>query len=370
MFGDHTFHVGIKMADISSSLSLPFIQPSQAQKHVTHNEALRILDVVTQLGVAADDLSSAPGTPAEGSRYIVDTGATGDWAGRDGEVALFETNAWRFFVPRAGWRAYVINRDAMVVFDGAEWVDLESPELEEIETFGLGMTTLPSTPFSAKINAALWTALYAADGGTGDILKTLNKETTTDDAGFVFQQNFETRGLFGLFGTDDLRLATSADGSTFLDGLIVNSATAVVDQPRLPRFKGTTNFDNFSDVDVWTRIAINDLDYNDQGSFDASANEFTAPVAGTYLFGALLTFKQNSSTAARMGAQLVINGAVVVPGSQAENTSTHVTERTTLSLQTMVGLSAGDTVELQGIMRAHAGYFMADRTDFWGFKVG
>lgn len=358
------------MADISSSLSLPFIQPSQAQKHVTHNEALRILDVVSQLGVAADDLATAPVAPAEGTRYIVDTGAVGEWAGRDGEVALYETDAWRFFVPRAGWRAYVINRDAMVVFDGAEWVDLESPELEELETLGLGMTTLPDTPFSAKINAALWTALYAADGGTGDMLSTLNKETTDDDAGFIFQQGFQTRGLFGLFGSDNLRLAASPDGTTFFDGLIVNNANGVVDQPRLPRFKGTTNFDNFCAADTWTRIAINDLEYNGQGSFDAVTNEFTAPVAGTYLFGAMLTFKEDTSTAARMGAQLVVNGGAVVAGSQVENTGGHVSERTTLSLQTMVPLSTNDTVELQGIMRSRSGYFMADRTDFWGFKVG
>ncbi|MGD9294547.1 MAG: DUF2793 domain-containing protein, partial [Roseobacter sp.] len=88
------------MADISSSLSLPFIMPSQAQKHVTHNEALRILDAVTQLTVIADDTTAPPGTPTEGGRYIPDTGATGDWAGREGEIALFEGGSWRFFVPR------------------------------------------------------------------------------------------------------------------------------------------------------------------------------------------------------------------------------------------------------------------------------
>jgi hypothetical protein len=37
------------MPDTSHALSLPLIQPSQAQKHVTHNEALRILDAVVQL---------------------------------------------------------------------------------------------------------------------------------------------------------------------------------------------------------------------------------------------------------------------------------------------------------------------------------
>ena len=34
------------MTDTSSNLKLPFILPSQAQKHVTHNEALQILDAL------------------------------------------------------------------------------------------------------------------------------------------------------------------------------------------------------------------------------------------------------------------------------------------------------------------------------------
>lgn len=358
------------MADTSSSLSLPFIQPSQAQKHVTHNEALRILDVVTQLSVAADDQTAPPASPADGARYIVEENGSDDWAGHDGEIALFEDGAWRFFVPRAGWRAFVVSREALVAYDGSEWLDLDSSELEEIETFGLGMTSLPDAPFSAKVNAALWTALYQADGGTGDMMSTLNKEATGNDAGLVLQQDFQTRALFGLFGTNNLRLATSDDGTTFYDGLILNSGSGIVDQPRLPRFKGKTNFDNYGAADVWTRIAINDMAYNEQVAFDAGSNEFTAAVSGTYMMGALLTFKADASTASRIGARLVVNGSDPVVGSQVESTGAHVSERTTVSIQTMVALNAGDTVELQGILRNQPGYFMADRTDFWGYKVG
>lgn len=358
------------MADTSSSLSLPFIMPSQAQKHVTHNEALRILDVVTQLSVLADDLATPPATPSEGARYLVDAGGTDAWTDRDGEIALFEDGSWRFFVPRAGWRAYVVNRDALVAFDGAEWDDLDNGELEDLVSIGLGMTSTPETPFSARLNAALWTSLYQADGGTGDVLSTLNKESSGDDAGFVFQQDFQTRAVMGLLGTDNLRFSTSPDGTTFYDGLIIDNATGSVDQPRLPRFKGVTNFDNFASADVWTKVAINDLSYNDQGQFDAGTNEFTAQVAGTYQFGALLTFKIDTSPEARMGARLVVNGTTPIAGSQVENTGDHVTERTTLSLQTLTTLVPGDTVELQGIMRGHSGNFMADRTDFWGLKVG
>lgn len=358
------------MADTSSCLSLPLIQPSQAQKHVTHNEALRILDVLTQLGVLTDDQPTPPASPTQGERHIVGDSATAAWAGHDGELALFENGLWQYFQPKAGWRAYVIGRESLVVHDGNDWIDLDSAELQEIEAFGLGMVSLPTTPFSAKLNAALWTALYQADGGSGDVISTLNKENTGDDAGFVFQQDFSTRALFGLFGSDNLRLATSANGVDFQDGLIVDAASGVVEQPNLPRFKGTTNFDNYTAADVWNTIAINVAEFNDQNALDAGTNQFVAPVAGSYFFGAALTFKQNASDQARMVARLLHNGVDVISGSQGDITGPHISEQTSLQVQTMVLLAAGDTVELQGQLRGFDGYFMADQTSFWGFKVG
>lgn len=81
--------------------------------------------------------------------------------------------------------------------------------------------------------------------------------------------------LFGLFGTDRFRLAVSADGSAFFDGLIVDNANGIVDQPRLPRFKGYTNYDNYVAVDTWTKIGINNTEYNDQGAFDAGSRPVT-----------------------------------------------------------------------------------------------
>ena len=44
-------------------LGMPFIEGSQAQKHVTHNEALRILDAVVQIGVLDRDRAAPPLTP-------------------------------------------------------------------------------------------------------------------------------------------------------------------------------------------------------------------------------------------------------------------------------------------------------------------
>ena len=39
------------MSETSARLSLPYLMPSQAQKHVTHNEAVRQLDILVQANV-------------------------------------------------------------------------------------------------------------------------------------------------------------------------------------------------------------------------------------------------------------------------------------------------------------------------------
>ena len=48
------------MTQTSSLLNLPYIEPSQAQKHVTHNESLRILDTLTHLRVITTACSNRP----------------------------------------------------------------------------------------------------------------------------------------------------------------------------------------------------------------------------------------------------------------------------------------------------------------------
>ncbi len=336
------------MSDATTHLLLPYIFAAQAQKHVTHNEALRILDGLVQLSVLDRDLTAPPGSPADGDRYIVASGATGDWAGWDLNVALWTDGAWLRLPPRTGWRAWVEDEGLLLVYDGAGWVGTTPAALQNLALLGLGTTADGSNPFSAKLNAALWTAKTVAEGGTGDLFYTMNKETAGDDLGLTLQTDYVTKALMGLFGTDKFRLAVSQDGSAFFDGFIVDNASGIVDQPRLPRFKAYTNYDNYVGVGTWTKIGLNNTDYNDQGAFDAANSRFVAPVDGTYLFGATLLYKINASATARMRGRLVLNGTTEIRGSFGEISATHVSLATAIWLQTMVSLSAGDAVELQG----------------------
>ena len=358
------------MSDTTTNLLLPYILAAQAQKHVTHNESLRLLDGLVQLSVLDRDLTAPPGSLADGDRHIVASGGTGDWTGWDLNVALFTDGAWLRLPPRAGWRAWVEDEDLLLVYDGFGWVGTTPDALQNLSLLGLGTTADAANPFSAKLNAALWTAKTAAEGGNGDLFYTMNKEAAGDDLGLTLQSDFVTKALVGLFGSDQFRLAVSADGSTFFDGLIVDNANGIVEQPQLPRFKAYTNYDNYVGVGAWTKIGLNNTDYNDQGAFDAGTSLFTAPVDGTYLFGATLLYKINASATARMRGRLVLNGLTEIRGSFGESSATHVSLATAIWLQTMVPLTAGDTVELQGYFRAQDGYFAADQTSLWGCKVG
>lgn len=114
------------MAD-TPKLGLPRLISSQAQKHVTMNEALQQLDVLVQLSVKDKDLSAPPAAPAEGDAYIVGASATGLWDGHSGKVAAFSPSGiWFFHVPKAGWVAYVEDESKHYSHDGSVWAEFSA----------------------------------------------------------------------------------------------------------------------------------------------------------------------------------------------------------------------------------------------------
>ncbi|MEL7088936.1 MAG: DUF2793 domain-containing protein [Planctomycetota bacterium] len=102
-------------------LTLPLLQPAQAQKHVTVNEALLKLDGLAQLRLAALDVAVPPAS-VEGEAYAVPAGASADWAGKDGQIAIEAGGGWIFVTPETGWRAWIIPDAREAVWTGSEWV--------------------------------------------------------------------------------------------------------------------------------------------------------------------------------------------------------------------------------------------------------
>lgn len=114
------------MAETSLRLLLPYLQAAQAQKHVTHNEALRRLDGLVNLTVEDRSRSVPPANPAEGAAYLVAAGATGLWAGWSGDIAIWADGAWMRLSARIGWRIWVIAEQLMLVRLVAGWVSLDA----------------------------------------------------------------------------------------------------------------------------------------------------------------------------------------------------------------------------------------------------
>lgn len=213
------------MPDTSTILSLPLILPAQAQKHVTHNEALRLLDVMVQLAVKNRVLSTPPASPVLGDRYIVPVAASGDWAGQAGRIALYESGAWQFFAPLKGWQAWVEAEAAMVVFDGTVWGGLADGPLA-VTQLGVSATADATNRLAVSSPASLLN-----HAGAGHQLK-LNKAAASDTASLTFQTGFSGRAEMGTTGSDDFAIKVSANGSSFFTALTVARANGRVTVPQ------------------------------------------------------------------------------------------------------------------------------------------
>jgi hypothetical protein len=207
------------MTDQSPLLGLPYLQPAQAQKHVTHNEALRLLDVLVQMSVPDLGQPSPPATPQEGARYLVGTAATGDWAGQDHAVALFADGIWQFFPPAAGWLVWLRDRGTWATFDGAAWSEIALPAPDH---FGINASADSQTRLAVGADAALFT-----HDGSDHRLK-INKATAGDTASLLFQTGYSGRAEFGLAGSDDFAIKLSADGGQWRTALSFDAASAAV----------------------------------------------------------------------------------------------------------------------------------------------
>jgi hypothetical protein len=108
------------MAD-TLNLGLPLIAGDQAQKHITHNEALVALDAVVQLSVLDRTRTSPPGSPANGDRHIVAAGPSGAWSDMAGRIAMWIDGSWEFYQPREGWHAWVVAEGATAIYTGSGW---------------------------------------------------------------------------------------------------------------------------------------------------------------------------------------------------------------------------------------------------------
>jgi len=109
------------MTETTARFALPLLVPGQAQREMYHNEALALLDLLTQTAVEAAGIETPPANPEPGQCWIVGASPSGDWLGRADAVAGWTEGGWRFVAPREGMRLWNVAAREFALFRDGSW---------------------------------------------------------------------------------------------------------------------------------------------------------------------------------------------------------------------------------------------------------
>jgi hypothetical protein len=325
--------------DASPRLQLPYLAAGQAQKHVTVNEALAMLDGLIQTAVESATTAAEPAAPPEGALYILPPGRAGpEWALHPaGSLLRYADQAWTRLAANDGTIVYAKDAGAVLFRAGGAWKPIGAAlgHLQNVSRLGLGTEADATNPLAARLNKALFTAKEAGQGGDGDLRLTFNKETSADVLSLLFQSGFVGRAELGLVGDDRLTLKTSVDGAAWTTALVVDGQGRPR-WPAAPAFGGWISGSRvsagpFSGYTAWSKSV------NRGGCFQPSTGVFTAPVGGAYVFH--LIGKSNSASTALGVFELRVNGQALAE----EMVETHGPFQE-LGASRVFDLAAGDTV--------------------------
>ncbi|TDE34258.1 peptidase G2 autoproteolytic cleavage domain-containing protein [Antarcticimicrobium sediminis] len=200
------------MPDTTPILALPVLVPNQAQPYVTHNAALRRLDILVQLSVMGFDAETPPALPEEGDLYALGPVPLAEWAGQPNQLAAWIDGSWLFLAPQPGWRAWDQNAGLLRVWDGVGWVR-PAAELDNVAGLGIGTASGPVNRLAVKSEAVL----FSHDGADQQVK--INKASDADTASLLFQSGWTGHAEMGLAGGRDFSIKLSADGSSWTEAL-------------------------------------------------------------------------------------------------------------------------------------------------------
>ena len=169
-------------------LNLPHILTAQAQKEVTHNDALNLLDMFIRPTVLEMAKDTPPASPNVGDSYIVGAAPTDEFIDHEQHIACYSNNGWLVATPFK-WLDVVNEADATrYLYDGTTWVQYgfilqDSGEYLRIERQAETLTALdgasvnttieiPNRATVLAVNCRVTTAITGASsfdiGVTGD----------------------------------------------------------------------------------------------------------------------------------------------------------------------------------------------------------
>ncbi len=290
------------MSETTVNLELPYILPSQAQKHVTHNEALQRLDALTQLTIIAS-LSTPPSDPQEGTCFHVTASPVAAWVGKSGKLAFRQDGDWIFITPKDGWRGWFAAEDRLKIHNGTDWADFDAIGTPAF----LGINTTADSTNRLAVAAA---ATLLTHNGSGHQIK-VNKAAAIDTASLLFQTGWSARAEIGLTGSNEFAVKVSADGTTWKSALSI-TGQGQVRMPQRPLVRATRGGGVLTPASG-SQTGFSTLSVN-QGGFTlgvavaGGGSRLIVPVTGPYLI--CLGVEANPTGA--FSVTVKVNGATVV----------------------------------------------------------
>lgn len=306
------------MSEQTSRLGLPYILPSQAQKHVTHNEALQKLDAVTQL-VIQGELATPPQALADGDCFLIAANPTDIWAQRAGHLAFWQDLTWSYLTPAEGWRAWFADSSRMKVLYNGQWQDAPLPATASFRQLGIDATPDSANRLIVSSPASLFTA---ASTGGGHQIK-VNKSSPGDTASLLFQSGWSGRAEMGLSGNDSFAIKSSSDGSNWKTALAISDKGHVLtpERPVVRAGRASGNVSHASgSLSGFTDLTLQQGGFVLADIVTGTLKELKVPATGLYLVtlslsvvsssGHTVSIRVNGTTSA-----LAINGTTSAANS-------------------------------------------------------
>ena len=93
-----------------------------------------------QQPVASMNLTTPPGSPARGDRYLIAAGASGDWSGEDKNIATCSNATgpvWLITDAKEGMITWVTSLDQHWHYENSEWVPHGKKDKDEVKRYAL-----------------------------------------------------------------------------------------------------------------------------------------------------------------------------------------------------------------------------------------
>jgi Protein of unknown function (DUF2793) len=153
------------MTDVTARFALPLLMQGQAQKEVTHNEALSLTDLLMAPVIQSVAPPTIPASPQAGQGWIVGAAPAGAWSGQAGKLAFWTAGGWRFVAAPEGVTVWSIADSLPVQRTASGWATgalrAASLSVSGVQVVGARLAAVPNPAGGSVIDVEARAALTA-----------------------------------------------------------------------------------------------------------------------------------------------------------------------------------------------------------------